>query len=159
MDRQIATRQIERIVHAIEGEKFPTKVRELLVFGSHGRGALNPGDLDVIVIHDPVPELLKRLEADLVKKYGKDPFYWPRGQSPERKFGSMMRKVMSRPGEKMDILRMTLCSTPRSRAEPPGQPAPVGSLARAAVSVRPGFFRDRLREVQRPVVLTGPLLF
>lgn len=42
-----------------------------------------------------------------------------------------------------------------SRAEPPGQAAPVGNLSRVAVSVRPGFFRDRLRGVQRPVVLTG----
>ena len=47
MDRQIATRQIERIVQGIEDEKFPTKVRELHVFGSYARGALHPGDLDL----------------------------------------------------------------------------------------------------------------
>ncbi|HVC96867.1 MAG TPA: nucleotidyltransferase domain-containing protein [Pirellulales bacterium] len=101
MDRQKATRQIERIVDAIEGEKFPAKVRELHVFGSYAHGALNPDDLDLILIHDPAPELLEHLEAELVKKYGKDFTYWPRGQ---RKFESMMRRVMRRPGEKMDIL-------------------------------------------------------
>jgi predicted nucleotidyltransferase len=104
MDRQIATRQIERIVHAIEGERFPTKVRELHVFGSYARGALNPGDLDLILIHDPAPELLERLKATLIEKYGKNFMNWPRGQWPERKFESMMRGVMRRPGEKMDIL-------------------------------------------------------
>ncbi len=107
MDRENATRQIERIVHAIEGEKFPTKVRELHVFGSYARGALNPGDLDLILIHDPAPELLEKLKTELVKKYGDDFLYWPRGQWPERKFESMMRSVMRRPGEKMDILFST----------------------------------------------------
>lgn len=104
MDRQTATRQIERIIHAIEGEKFPTKVRELHVFGSYARGALNPGDLDLILIHEPAPELLERLKAELVKKYGENFMDWPKGQWPERKFESMMRRVMRRPGEKMDIL-------------------------------------------------------
>jgi Nucleotidyltransferase domain len=104
MDRQIATRQIERIVHAIEDEKFPTRVRELHVFGSYARGALNPGDLDLILIHDPASELLERLKVELVKKHGNNFLYWPRGQWPEQKFESMMRQVMRRPGEKMDIL-------------------------------------------------------
>src|SRR5262245_16599877 len=98
MDRQIATRQIERIVQAIEGEKFPTTVRELHVFGSYARGALNPSDLDLILVHDPAPELLERLKAALVEKYGKNVMCWPRGQWPERKFESMMRGVVRRPG-------------------------------------------------------------
>jgi hypothetical protein len=37
MDRQNATLKIERIINAIEAEKFPTKVRELYVFGSYAR--------------------------------------------------------------------------------------------------------------------------
>jgi predicted nucleotidyltransferase len=104
MDRQRATSQIERIVHSIEEGRFPTKVRELYVFGSYARGALSPGDLDLILIHDPAPDLLERLKAELVKKYGKNFMYWPRGQWPERKLESLMRGVMRKPGEKMDIL-------------------------------------------------------
>jgi predicted nucleotidyltransferase len=107
MDRESATRQIERIIHAIEAEKFPTKVRELYVFGSYARGALNPGDIDLILIHDPAPELLKRLESEIVRKYGNNFMHWPRGQFPERKFESMLRRVMRRPGEKMDIVLST----------------------------------------------------
>lgn len=107
MDRRNATRQIERIIHAIEAEKFPTKVRELYVFGSYARGALDPGDIDLILIHDPAPELLKRLESEIVKKYGINFMHWPRGQLPETKFESMMRRVMRRPGEKMDIVLST----------------------------------------------------
>jgi hypothetical protein len=104
MDRQIATRQIERIIQAIEGDKFPVKVRELYVFGSFARGALSPSDLDLIVIHDPAVELLDGLKKALIEKYGGCFTSWPRGQWPERKFESMMRGVMRRPGEKMDIL-------------------------------------------------------
>jgi predicted nucleotidyltransferase len=107
MDRESATRLIERIVHAIEAEQFPARVRELHVFGSYARGAFDPGDLDLILIHDPAPELLIRLEAELSKKYGDNFMYWPRGQCPERKFESMMRRVMRRPGEKMDIVLST----------------------------------------------------
>lgn len=104
MDRKIATKQIERIIHSIEDEKFPAKVRVLYVFGSYSRGALNPGDLDLILIHHPVPELLERLKVALIEKHGENFMSWPRGQWPEQKFESMMRRVMRRPGEKMDIL-------------------------------------------------------
>ena len=91
MDRQNATLKIERIINAIEAEKFPTKVRELYVFGSYARGAINPGDIDLILIHDPAPELLKRLKSEIIKKYGHNFMYWPRGQLPERKFESMRK--------------------------------------------------------------------
>src|SRR5256885_1896131 len=104
MDREKATRQIERIIHAIESGKFPVKVRELHVFGSFALGALDPGDLDLILIHEPAPELLEGLKTEAIKKYGESFLHWPPGQSPERKFKSMMGAVMRRPGEKMDIL-------------------------------------------------------
>lgn len=104
MDRQKASRQIERIVRAIEEGRYPAKVRELYVFGSYARGALSPGDLDLIVIHEDVTEMLERFKAELIEEYGKNYLYWPRGQWPERRFETMMRKVMRKPGEKMDIL-------------------------------------------------------
>lgn len=104
MNRETATRQIERIIQAIEAENFPAKVLELHVFGSFARGALNPGDLDLIVIHEPAPDLLNRLEKDVIKKYGKSFLHWPPRQWPHEKFKSMMAAVMRKPGEKMDIL-------------------------------------------------------
>ncbi len=104
MDRQTASRQIERMVQAIEDGKFPAKIRELHVFGSYARGALDPGDLDLIVIHEDVSEMLKSMQAELIEKHGESFLCWPRGQWPERKFETTMRKVMRRPGEKMDIL-------------------------------------------------------
>lgn len=105
MNRERATRQIERIVAAIEADEFPALVKECHVFGSYARGALQPGDLDLILIHDPAPpELLEGLTEEIVRKYGKDRMHWPRGIWPERKFENMMRGVVRKPGEKMDIL-------------------------------------------------------
>jgi hypothetical protein len=108
MNRERVTRQIERIVHAIEDEEFPAAVKEFYVFGSYARGALNPGDLDLILIHDsPCPDFMLRLQDELIEKYGDDDFYWPRGMRPERQFEKQMRAVVRRPGEKMDILLAT----------------------------------------------------
>lgn len=67
MDRQKASRQIERIVRAIEDGKFPARIRELHVFGSYARGALSPSDLDLIVIHEDVSEMLESFKAELIE--------------------------------------------------------------------------------------------
>src|SRR6185312_3693056 len=102
MERIKATQQVERIVRAIEDNKIPAKVREFYVFGSYVRGALNPDDLDVILIHDPAPELLAILEAQLVAKYGKSFLGWP--TLPTSRFNALMAKSVRRPGEKIRIL-------------------------------------------------------
>lgn len=108
MDRERATRQIERIIRTIEGEDFPARVKELYVFGSYARGALNPGDLDLIVIHEPAsPDFLSHLREQIEETYGEDDFLWPRGVSPEHRFESMITRAVRRPGEKMDILLAT----------------------------------------------------
>lgn len=105
MDRAKATRQIERIIQAIENEQFPAAVKELHVFGSYARGALDPGDLDLMVVHDPPsPDLLNLLRQKIVEKYGEQVYRWPGGVSPEWRFESSMRAAMRKPGEKMDIL-------------------------------------------------------
>lgn len=104
VERQKATRRIERIVEAIEREAFPAKVKEFYVFGSYARGALHPGDLDLIVVHAAAPELLEQFKAEMVNKHGENIMHWPRGGWPERKLDPLMRTVMRKPGEKMDIL-------------------------------------------------------
>jgi predicted nucleotidyltransferase len=105
MERQKITRQIERIVQTIEEGKFPAKVTGFYIFGSYARGALNPGDLDVMVVHEPPsPELIERLTAAVEAKYGKNIMYWPRSAWPQRKFETAMNALIRKPGEKIDIL-------------------------------------------------------
>jgi hypothetical protein len=94
---------LERILKAIEAGAFPARIKELHVFGSYARGALNLDDLDLIVVHEPAPRrLMERFEEEIVRKYGSDIMYWR--TSPERKFHALMCRPMRRPGEKMDIL-------------------------------------------------------
>ncbi len=35
---------------------LPARIKGLYVFGSYARGALEPGDLDLVVAHDPIPD-------------------------------------------------------------------------------------------------------
>lgn len=103
MGRAKATQQLERIVAAAENGVFPAKVTELYAFGSFARGALQPHDLDLIVIHEAPPAaLMARLDAEVRGKYGVSPLRWR--VWPHEKFQSLMRKVMCRPGEAMDII-------------------------------------------------------
>lgn len=105
MDRAKATRQLVRIIEAIEAEAFPTRIKELHVFGSYARGALNPGDLDLILIHYPAPpEVMEEIKRSITQKYGHHSITWLPVTWPDRKFETIMRRVMRRPGEKMDII-------------------------------------------------------
>jgi hypothetical protein len=103
MDRERATKQLVRIIATLEAGGLPAAPKELHVFGSYARGALEPGDLDLILIHDPpAKDLMERLEAEIVEKYGNDRFYWP--SWPRQRFEARMRGAIRKPGEKMDIL-------------------------------------------------------
>jgi len=53
MHRDKFTTKLVRIVESIESGKLPMDVRELYVFGSYSRGAIQPGDLDLIIVHGP----------------------------------------------------------------------------------------------------------
>jgi len=53
MHRDKFTAKLVRIVESIEAGKVSMDVRELYVFGSYSRGAVEPGDLDLIIVHGP----------------------------------------------------------------------------------------------------------
>jgi predicted nucleotidyltransferase len=102
MQREFWTNKLARIVADIEAGKTPSPVRELYVFGSYAHGALECRDLDLVVIHDPptadlVKELMRKAKANpqnMVERYGG----WT------SRFDAMMRRVICRPGEEIDLL-------------------------------------------------------
>jgi hypothetical protein len=97
MRRERFTDKLVRMIKTIESGALPARVREFYVFGSYSRGALEPGDLDVVVIHDDPGHaywqaLQKKLEVSAI-----DP-------APVRRFQSAMRGVLRKPGEKVQII-------------------------------------------------------
>lgn len=57
MKREQFTIKLVRMIEMIQSGTLPVRVREFYVFGSYSRGALEPGDLDVIVVHDAPGQL------------------------------------------------------------------------------------------------------
>lgn len=102
MQRDLWTKKLTRIISDIEAGKPPVPVRELYVFGSYARGALQPNDLDIVVIHDePSAMLLESFQkkADSHARSYLDSLYG--GIS---RFEAQLRKALRRPGERIDIL-------------------------------------------------------
>ncbi len=50
MKRAQATEKLCRIIHTLETVPMPVSVTELYVFGSYARGAMNCGDLDIVLV-------------------------------------------------------------------------------------------------------------
>lgn len=96
------TKKLGRIVGDIEAGKTPAPVTELYVFGSYARGALEPNDLDLVVIHEaPTAAILEPFQkkADSQARSYLDSLYG--GVS---RFEAQLRKAIRRPGERIDIL-------------------------------------------------------
>lgn len=102
MTRDKATRILERICTAADSGQLPVEIREVWVFGSYARGALEPGDLDLIVVHGEAdPELTARWNAEARRKarnYVHELYY------ARLKLSSLVRASLRRPGEHVDIL-------------------------------------------------------
>jgi hypothetical protein len=96
------TKKIERIIGTIERGETPVAVRELYLFGSYVRGALEPGDLDIVVVHErPSQELLEQYREELFRtrtSWFDDVF------EPGFRFQSKMRSALKRRGEKIDLI-------------------------------------------------------
>lgn len=70
MHRDKFTAKLVRIVKSIETGELPMEVRELYVFGSYSRGAFEPGDLDLIIVHGRgKQEIDRRVDETLQKSH------------------------------------------------------------------------------------------
>jgi len=101
MHRDKLTEKLVRIIAVIEADKLPARVRELYVFGSYSRGALEPGDLDLIVVHDRAkPEY----EKPLLRKLQEEFEDCEAARRAVRKFKVDMRRAMHKPGEPVQTI-------------------------------------------------------
>jgi hypothetical protein len=102
MNREQFTKKLVRVIETIESGALPARVREFYVFGSYSRGALEPGDLDVIVIHDRPP---RDYEEALLRHF-QEKGYSVTEQifKAADKLRADMCRPLRRPGEKIQIL-------------------------------------------------------
>ena len=63
MNREQWTKKLSRMIADFEAGKTPAPVRDLYVFGSYARGAVECRDLDLVVVYEKPPaELMKELQ-------------------------------------------------------------------------------------------------
>ena len=78
-------------------------IREIYAFGSWVRGAAEPGDLDLIIVHDPPSEALLeeyRVHGETVASVdGMMRYFYP-----DQRFRASMGKALRKPGESADLL-------------------------------------------------------
>jgi hypothetical protein len=97
--------KLNAIVARLEAGDAPARVREVYVFGSFSRGALDPHDLDLIVVHDPPTAEALAPFSDAVKGYSYDKL--DQAAMAGRRFDAAMRKVFRRGSEHIDVLTGT----------------------------------------------------
>ena len=91
MDREKATEKLIRMAQTIASGVLPAPIKAFYVFGSYARGALNPNDLDVIVVYEnPGEHYWKSLIAEALK-LRKDALY------AAKVFETRMRSALRRP--------------------------------------------------------------
>jgi len=113
MTRTEATKKLTRILGAINANAgllhisynkssiLEVQVETLHVFGSYSRGSLEPNDLDLIIVYSlPAASYQQFVQTAERPRY---PHYFPK-VNPE----SALRKLLRKPGEKMDII-LTQC--------------------------------------------------
>ena len=84
------------------GAKAPALVREIYVFGSFARGAMEPNDLDLVVVHDRPSEELMASYRLAVRSYA--PNWLDQHFKSHDRFQAAMCRVFRRGAERMDIL-------------------------------------------------------
>lgn len=121
MERAYWKKKLRTIMARVEAGEAPARVREIYVFGSFARGALDPNDLDLIVVHDPPsPELYAAMLA-AVESYSHDDIN--QHLRAELRFNAAMRRVFRRGSERMDVFtgRSFEDATWRVTKPPPGE--------------------------------------
>lgn len=100
--RDRATKILSRILATIDGGGVPVGINEVWVFGSYARGALEPGDIDLIIVHEKMSDALeKELEQQPGGNYPNYVAYLCRAST---RYASMIKKPLRRPGEPVDML-------------------------------------------------------
>src|SRR2546423_3183400 len=89
------------MIEAIQSGSLPARVREFYVFGSYSRGALEPDDLDVIVIHDAPPAAYDgAMRRRLAGRFNPTEYIF----KAHAHFEADMRRPLRKPGERVQIL-------------------------------------------------------
>lgn len=102
MHRDKYTEKLVRILKTLDAGQLPTEPTELYVFGSYSRGAIEPGDLDLILIHKSNrEEYLKRKTAELVAQGMYD---WEAEAKACRSQEKDIRAALMKRGESIQIL-------------------------------------------------------
>jgi len=125
MKRELWIHKIEKIIGRVERGAAPARIREIYVFGSFARGAPEPGDLDLIVVHDPpTDEILAPLKAG-VSKYSFSEV--DRELKAFFRFQAALRKVFRRGSDRRDVMlganpNETIRLSARSMSRVSGEP-------------------------------------
>lgn len=102
MKREQFTAKLMRILKTLDSASFPARVREVYVFGSYARGALEPGDLDLLVLHDRASPEYELAVYNHFKERGlSDLEAICRTLS---KFRAEMSRPFRKPGERVQVL-------------------------------------------------------
>jgi predicted nucleotidyltransferase len=102
MHRDKFTAKLVRIIASIESGNLPMDVRELYVFGSYSRGAIEPGDLDLIIVHGPGrQEIDKRVDEALQKSH---PDILARVRAAAGKQNAARMRLFRKQGEAVQII-------------------------------------------------------
>jgi predicted nucleotidyltransferase len=102
MKREQFTAKLVRIIETIRAGATPAPVRAVYIFGSYSRGALQPGDLDIIVVHAPptrkhLESLAQRLERNCTS-------FTEQLIKVRAWFEVDMRAALRKPGEKVQVI-------------------------------------------------------
>jgi predicted nucleotidyltransferase len=102
MKREQFTEKLVRMIETIQSGALPARVCEFYVFGSYSRGALEPGDLDVVIIHDRPPRAYEEAIEHHFEQKGFS--LMERLVKSCTKFRADMCRPLRKPGEKIQIL-------------------------------------------------------
>ena len=102
MNRDKATKILSRILETIDQGRVPARIREVYVFGSYARGALEPNDIDLVVVHDHMPGDLRSQLEQRARKVARD--FMQQLFYPDVRFKGMITRALRKPGEAVDML-------------------------------------------------------
>ncbi len=102
MKRKQFTAKLIRILNTLDSASLLARVREVYVFGSYSRGALEPGDLDLLVVHD---RATPKYEAAAIKHFTDRSFSDVDAICRSvNKFKTDMSRAFRTPGERVQVL-------------------------------------------------------